>query len=135
MALSQDRNTKKREGAVYNAPLAASAVIYGGALVCLDASGNLVPGSVATTLTAAGRATGFVSNAGGSAGDVFAEFEKGVFLFNNSESADAIARAEIGDNCYIVDDETVAKTNGTNTRSVAGRIMDVDASGVWVQIA
>lgn len=41
--------------------------------------------------------------------------------------------ADIGSDCYIVDDQTVAKTNGTNTRSVAGKIMDVDAQGVWVR--
>ena len=34
--------------------------------------------------------------------------------------------------CYVVDDETVAKTNGTNTRSRAGVVVDVDAQGVWV---
>jgi hypothetical protein len=46
-----------------------------------------------------------------------------------------ITRAEIGDDCYIVDDSTVAKTNpGGNTRSVAGKIVDVDAKGVWVRI-
>ncbi len=135
MALSQDRNTKKREGAIYSAPVAADVVIHGGALVALDASGNLTPGAVATTLIAAGRAKGAVDNSDGSAGDKTAEYEKGVFHYKNSASADAITRAEIGDNCYIVDDETVAKTSGSNTRSVAGRIMDVDANGVWVEIA
>ena len=45
-----------------------------------------------------------------------------------------ITQAEIGDACYIVDDETVAKTSGGNTRSVAGEIVDVDDDGVWVDI-
>ena len=40
----------------------------------------------------------------------------------------------MGSDCYIVDDQTVAKTNGTNTRSVAGKIIAVDADGVWVKI-
>ena len=43
-----------------------------------------------------------------------------------------IAAADIGNNCYVVDDQTVAKTNGTNSRSVAGKVHDVDAIGVWV---
>ena len=55
-------------------------------------------------------------------------------LDGNSAAGDAITRAEIGDVCYIVDDETVAKTNGTSTRSAAGTIRDVDAQGVWVEI-
>jgi hypothetical protein len=40
----------------------------------------------------------------------------------------------IGNDCYIVDDQTVAKTNGTATRSIAGKIRAVDAQGVWVEI-
>jgi len=45
-----------------------------------------------------------------------------------------IAAAEIGTYCYIVDDQTVAKTDGTATRSSAGKVFDVDAQGVWVEI-
>jgi hypothetical protein len=33
----------------------------------------------------------------------------------------------------VVDDQTVAKTNGSSSRSVAGIIRDVDADGVWVE--
>ena len=40
---------------------------------------------------------------------------------------------DIGAKCWIVDDQTVAKTNGTGTRSPAGIIEDVDANGVWVR--
>jgi len=39
----------------------------------------------------------------------------------------------LGKTCYIVDDETVAKTNGTNTRSAAGTVVGVESDGVWVQ--
>ena len=48
--------------------------------------------------------------------------------------ADLIARAEIGDTCFAVDDQTVAKTDGSESRSAAGIIRDVDAQGVWVEI-
>jgi hypothetical protein len=60
--------------------------------------------------------------------------QPGIFRWQNSASADAIAKAEIGDDCFIVDDQTVAKTNGTNTRSVAGKVVQVDAQGVWVRV-
>ena len=33
----------------------------------------------------------------------------------------------------MVDDQTVAKTNGGNTRSPAGIIDSVDADGVWIR--
>ena len=59
---------------------------------------------------------------------------QGVFKFENSSAGDAIAIAEIGDDCYIVDDQTVAKTNGGSTRSVAGKVIDVVSDGVFVLV-
>ena len=38
--------------------------------------------------------------------------------FANSAAADAITLADVGADCYMVDDQTVAKTHGGNTRSV-----------------
>lgn len=132
MPLTAPKDTKARNAEVFSAPVAASKTIYAGALVALDASGNLTPGAVATTLKKAGRAKETVDNTDGSAGDVVAEYELGCFHYKNSASTDEITRADIGNDCYIVDDETVAKTSGTNTRSIAGQIVDIDAAGVWV---
>ena len=134
MALTADRNTKRRDGVLYSDPVAAATRLFAGSIVCLDASGNAVPGATATTLTARGVAQEQVDNRDGAAGDRRVESRRGVFPFANSASADEITRADIGNSAYIVDDETVAKTNGTSTRSVAGVIRDVDDSGVWVEI-
>lgn len=134
MALSKDRNTKRRDGLLFSDPVAASTVIYAGALVCLNAAGNAVPGSTATTLKPRGVAQEHVDNSAGVAGDVRVESRRGVFPFDNSAAADEITRADIGTTAYIVDDHTVAKTDGTATRSAAGVIRDVDSDGVWVEI-
>lgn len=136
-ALTQDRNTPRKGNAVrqYSRDLAATTKIFAGSIVCLSATGFAVPGSTATTLVADGVATERVDNSAGADGGQKVTTEKGVFRFGNSASGDLITRAEIGDDCYIVDDQTVAKTNGTNTRSKAGRIEDVDAQGVWVLFA
>ena len=134
MALSQDRMTKRRDGVQFNDPVAASGVIYTGALVCLNAAGDAVPGSTATTLTARGLCIEGVNNSSGDAGDEHVNTRKGVFNFKNSAATDEVTRAHIGDVAYIVDDETVAATDGTATRSAAGRIVDVDSDGVWVDI-
>lgn len=134
MALTKDRNTLRREGVKYSDPVAAATRIFAGSLVCLNASGYAVPGSVSTTLKARGVAQEYVDNAAGAAGAVHVETRRGVFLFGNSASADEITRADIGASAYIVDDQTVAKTSATNTRSVAGIIRDVDGAGVWVEI-
>lgn len=133
-ALTKDRNTVRRDGVQYSDPVAASTRIYAGALVCLNASGNAVPGSVSTTLKARGVAQEQVDNSSGAAGDKRVETRRGVFPFANSASTDEITRADIGNSAYIVDDQTVAKTHATNTRSVAGVIRDVDSDGVWVEI-
>lgn len=133
-ALTKDRNTKRRDGVQNSDPVAGSTKIYAGALVCINASGYAVPGSTATTLKARGVAQEYVDNSAGSAGDARVETRRGVFPFVNSASTDEITRADIGANAYIVDDQTVAKTSATNTRSVAGVIRDVDSDGVWVEI-
>ncbi len=135
-ALTQDRNTKRRDGELFVGPVAASKKIFTGALVCTDASGNITPGATATTLMAVGVAQETVDNSSGAAGDKKVEYRKGLFNFENSTSTDAITRSDIEKDCYIVDDQTVAKTNGSNTRSIAGKVKDIDPSGnVWVKIA
>ncbi len=42
-ALTNDRNTESRPGAVFNDPVAAGARIFAGSLVVLDAEGHLAP--------------------------------------------------------------------------------------------
>lgn len=134
-ALSADRIAPQRAtGDWFSDPVKASSAIYGGALVVLDASGWAVKASTATGLTVRGVAVKAADNSAGANGDVNVETERGVFRFANSASTDAITRAEIGDVCYIVDDQTVAKTDGSSARSAAGTIVDVDAQGVWVRV-
>lgn len=132
-ALTQDRNTPVRDGSVLSAPVAGTKNIYAGALVARDASGYATPGATATTLVGLGRAESNVDNTAGSDGDVVVAVRKGVFRFAN-DGTDTVTRAHIGGNCYIVDDQTVASTDGTSTRSVAGKVFDVDPDGVWVQL-
>lgn len=133
MALSKERDTKEVAGVNREFPVAADAVIHAGGLVALNSSGFLVPGSVATTLKAVGRAEKSVNNTDGANGAVTAPVKRGVFNYKNSTSTDAIALADVGSNCYIVDDETVAKTDGSSARSVAGKVYNVDSHGVWVE--
>lgn len=132
-ALTQDRNTVERSGNTRSGPVAAGAVLFAGALVAVNAAGNLVAGSTATGLKGFGRSEARFDNTGGAAGAITAEVRTGVFRFANSAAADAITRADVGATAYIVDDQTVAKTDGSGTRSPAGTIYDIDAQGVWVE--
>jgi hypothetical protein len=132
-ALTADRATPKRHGRDLNLPVATNAIIFAGAIVALSATGFAVKGAVATTLKGVGVARRSVNNTGGADGAVSLAVERGVWQFGNSASTDQITLADVGASCYIVDDQTVAKTNGGATRSVAGVIRDVDANGVWVE--
>ena len=133
MALSSDRKTPRRSGDTRVFGVAAGAAIHAGALTCINSSGYAVPGSVSTALKAVGRACESEDNASGANGVRSVRVETGIFRFNNSAAADEITAADISADCFVVDDETVAKTNGSSTRSVAGKVFDVDDQGVWVQ--
>lgn len=134
MALTADRATKQRAGDQSAFPVAASTTIYVGGMVTLLATGGYaVPAGTASAGVCVGVAEQTVVNSG-SAGDVNVPVRRGVFQFKNSASGDLIARADIGATCYIVDDETVAKTDDSGAREAAGIIHDVDANGVWVRI-
>jgi hypothetical protein len=133
MALAKDRNTQMQDAELVPVPVAASAVIYAGALVVANANGYAAPGAVATTLTYLGRAEEYVNNAsGGNGAKTVLVRRKKAFLWKN-HGADLVTQAAMGKNCYIVDDETVALTNGTNTRSVAGIVLGVSSAGVLVE--
>lgn len=134
-ALAKDRNTDQRAGDDFNAPVAAAVKIFIGSIVALNAAGDATPGAAAAGLTAVGRAQETVDNIAGIAGDKTIEIRTGVFLFANSAAGDLIDRTDIGDDCYIVDDQTVAKTDLDGARSKAGTVVDVGNAGVWVSMA
>jgi len=133
-ALTVPRTTPHRVVHERLLAVAANAKIYQGALVALTATGYATKGAVATTLRGVGVAAATVDNTGGADGALSVPVRRGVWLMLNSASTDQITAADIGTSCYIVDDQTVAKTNGSATRSVAGTVADVDSSGgVWVE--
>lgn len=136
-ALAADRDTKRRHGTEFSLPVAAGAKIYAGAMVAIITSSTSVgyakQGVTATTLRGVGVCQETIDNTSGADGAVNVNVRRGVFRFANSPAGDLIALKDIGSTCYIVDDQTVALTNGTNTRSVAGTIRDVEAAGVWVE--
>lgn len=131
-ALTQDRNTRRRDGVQIEPPVAANARVFAGALVAINAAGYAVAGITALGLVGAGAALQRADNTGGTAGAIRVRLSKQPHHFGNSAAADAITLADLGKDCFIVDDQTVAKTDGAGTRSRAGRVFDVDADGVWV---
>ncbi|HEY2070706.1 MAG TPA: hypothetical protein VGG48_14205 [Rhizomicrobium sp.] len=133
MALSTGRAVSSRRDDRGSLGVAQGKHIYEGALVCAS-GGYALPGAHAIGLIALGVAEYEADNTAGNDGDLNIDFRFGTFLFGNSAGADAITIADIGKHCYVVDDETVARTDAGNTRSPAGRIVDVAATGVWVRV-
>lgn len=133
-ALTKDRNTPQREGELLSIGAAATKKFFAGAIAMKNATGYGTPGATATGQIALGRVEEYVDNTNGGDGAVNVTVRKGVFKFANSAGGDLIAIADIGNTCYIVDDQTVAKTDGTGTRSAAGTIVGVDSDGVWVRM-
>jgi hypothetical protein len=134
-ALTASRDTKRRNGDLMSIAAATATAVFAGGIACVNAGGFATKGAVSTTLKAVGIFEEDANNLGANGAMNFKVRRDGWFKFANSAAADLIALADIGATCYIVDDQTVAKTNGTNTRSAAGIVRDVDADGVWIEFA
>lgn len=135
-ALTAARNTPSRAtsfGDRWDFPAAAAETIFQGSLVAFDSTAGVISGITSLTVRGLGRAEFDVDNSGGAKGDKTVVVRTGIFAFATATGGgDDIAADDIGKVCYIVDDQTVALTNGAATRSVAGTIADVDSDGVWV---
>jgi hypothetical protein len=135
VALAADRDTPELASAfsqLHAETAASSTQFYKGGIVVLDqADGLMKKGSTATGLIAMGRCSENILTPASNTDKV--ECRSGIFKYGNSASADLIAADDVGKDCFIVDDQTVALTNGTNTRSRAGKVYRVDPDGgVWV---
>lgn len=130
-ALTENRSTVQMANGDRSDLLGASQTIFAGALLMRNVAGQIIKGATATGSFGLGRAE--VAGVSTTAGVTNQTYREGIFRYANSASGDLITKADIGTVCYIVDDQTVAKTNGTSTRSPAGSVVDVDAMGVWVR--
>ncbi len=102
--------------------------------IAANVAGYARPGITATGHKYFGVFDETVDNLGGAAGAKVAQVIRGVFGFVNSSAGDAIAQADVGNNAYVVDDNVVAKTDGTGTRSVLGPIEYLRDGLVFVRV-
>lgn len=132
--LTAARNTvEKLGGDIREIPLPANGIIYAGSIVQISAAGYAVKGAATAANVSIGRAEETVDNTGGANSAKSIRVKRGIFRFKNSASADLIGRTEIGRTVFVVDEETVAKTDNSSARPAAGTCFDVDALGVWVE--
>lgn len=128
-----ERMTRNEAWGYFEHALTNTVAVEKGELACLDTStGFLTKGGVSTTL----RPIGYFTTNG--TGDGTTKFR--VRLFNeirihwwDNDSGTAVTAADIGSECFILDDRTVSGL-GTG-RSSAGRVWAVNATnGVAVEM-
>lgn len=110
-------------------PVKASTIIYGGATVAIDASGYAVPATAATGLKVVGIAEGTVDNSAGTNGAKWLKVYCRACTRDVGAAGDALAAADWGATVYAIDDHTVGKTNGSNSRSPAGIFLGFETDG------
>jgi hypothetical protein len=118
-----------------NLGITANATVYRGS-IAITRSGYLVPASTPTStditwgLIDAGP--GFIDGTPGilggtSNGAVTAEIATGSFFLANGTGSDAITQANVGANCYVINETTVGASSA-GTRPVAGVILGLGAN-------
>lgn len=128
-ALAADRNTLKKAVGLQAYPVAASTLIYGGAMVALNSGGFAVPAADAASLKVVGKAQSRADNAAGANGDIKVLVEAPIrALF----AATSITQAMVGQRMYVVDDQTFDDQPGTNA-IIAGQLEEfVSTTSGWL---
>src|SRR3569832_2097478 len=127
-------------------PIATFVVLWKGGFAAANASGYLVPAAATSGLRMAGLVAGqtnrdrYDTTAAGPDGVVAdgvksARIQLGVFPFFNS-GTDPVTQADLLNDVYMVDDQTISRTDGGVGASIAGQLLRIDASParVWVAI-
>ncbi len=125
-ALTQDTNRRsKGEVKINFYKVAANAVIYAGAIVCVNASGFLAPAADTASFKCVGIATTAADNTGGANGDIECAVARGIHYVATSGGS-AVAQANVGDDAVILDSNTVVLEAGATNDILAGEILEID---------
>lgn len=123
-------------------PVRGNVLLFRGSLVCLDGDGRAMPGTTYANgaRLAVGKSSATYNNIapgsqlGGADDATDVEVEYGTFAWDSAAGADAITPAHVGRVAYVVDDHTVALTDGEGTRIPAGVITEVRRRGIGVRV-
>ena len=130
------KNLPRRDGEIINLEIAEKTEIIEGALVALTIEGYAVDATDVKAKKIVGRADNSAFNLSGNNGDETVNVHrKNAFLFQNATVADEIKQEHLFTDCYLVDADTVATTDGGTNRLVVGKVIEISQEGVWVEIA
>jgi hypothetical protein len=133
-ALSADKNNPQRsDGEDLGFPVAATACVYGGALACVNAAGYALAGSDTSGLIFQGMALEQKDNSSGSNGDLTVVLKRRGLVKCILDTA--ITQANVGDNVFLVDDQTVDLVGNVSNNIFCGIIAGyIDTTHAWIDI-
>ena len=135
VALVTARPTREREIKEVGYAVAAGVKIYAGAMVAIDSLGYARPAANGTTSRSMGVAMATADNTTGLAGALTVVVRRSCFAMFTTDAT----VADIGKDCWAVDDQTVTKTLPTTNPCKAGVIVATELSGttlsVWVDMS
>lgn len=123
MALTKDRVTLRKELGLKSYLMAATTKIYGGSLVAINTSGYAVPASDTAGLVVVGVADAQYDNPGLDGAMSCKVYTHCMVLL----AATSVTQAMVERPMFVVDDQTVDETQGTN-RVFAGILKEVVSS-------
>lgn len=133
MALTADKLIEYTEGVELAFLMEEAVKIYGGSFVCVNAAGYAIPGADATGLIFEGIANEQVDNSSGADGDKSVVLRRRGLV--KATLGNTITIANVGDNVFIVDDETVDLTAYTTYDIFCGTIAGfIDGTHAWIDI-
>jgi len=132
-ALTEDKKLEYREGVEISCPVDDGDTIYGGAFVCVNADGYLVDGADESGLIFHGVSLEQKDNSSGSDGDLECQIRRRGLVKALFDTA--ISQANVGDNAYLVDDQTVDVVGNVTYAIFCGIIAEyIDTTHAWIDI-
>jgi len=132
-ALTEDKALQYSEGVELPFEMSAGDKIYAGSFVCVAADGYAVPGSDTAGLIFEGVAIEQVDNSAGADGDKSVVLRRRGLI--KALVGTAITIANVGDNVFLVDDQTVDVTANTTNDIFCGVIAGyIDTTHAWIDI-
>lgn len=128
-----DRMTERKVGLLISVLVAASTLIEGGKMFGVNSDGYAVKASDAAGVRVLGVSDERVDNSAGANGAKRVRGYKGAIFKLKNSATNPVDVADAGSLVFVEDDETVADSVGTKG-IVAGRCIEVESDGVWVEI-
>lgn len=132
-ALAADKAIEYTEGVELAFPVINADIIYGGGFVSVNAAGYAVPGADTAGQIFVGVAVERKDNSSGAAGALSVNVRRrGLF---KATLGTAISQANVGDNVFLVDDQTVDIAGNCTNDIFCGIIAGyIDTTHAWIDI-